>query len=86
MDCASWADRLVRTDLINGYIVSENDYTSNLTGALRREIDARRVDGLRASAGLESVATREKFLTIIPFQVSDDGVLASGLPLGGGGE
>ncbi|WP_374580360.1 hypothetical protein [Pseudoduganella sp.] len=48
MSCAHWADRLVRADLIEGIIVSENDYTSNFTGALRREINARNIAGLRA--------------------------------------
>ena len=48
MSCAHWADRLVRADLIDGFIVSENDYTSNFTGALRREINARNIDGLKA--------------------------------------
>lgn len=48
MDCATWADRLVRSDLIKGVIVSENDYTSNFTSALRREINSRAIHGLSA--------------------------------------
>ncbi|TCT22213.1 hypothetical protein [Thiobaca trueperi] len=48
MDCAHWADRLVRADLIDGFVVSENDYTSNFTGSLRREINARHFPGLSA--------------------------------------
>lgn len=48
MSCAHWADRLVRADLIDGFIVSENDYTSNFTSALRREIKARNFPGLTA--------------------------------------
>ncbi|MEH0166712.1 hypothetical protein [Roseateles microcysteis] len=48
VNCAHWADKLVRADLIEGIIVSENDYTSNFTSALRREIDARAIPGLRA--------------------------------------
>jgi hypothetical protein len=46
--CAYWADRLVRADLIERIIVSENDYTSNFTGTLRREVNARNIAGLRA--------------------------------------
>jgi hypothetical protein len=48
VSCAYWADRLVRADLIEGVVVSENDYTSNFTGALRREINARAIPGLTA--------------------------------------
>lgn len=47
-DCAEWADRLVRSDLISGVVVSENDYTSNFTGALRREINSRSLPGISA--------------------------------------
>lgn len=46
--CAEWADRLVRADLIQGFIVTENDYTSNFTSALRREINSRNIPGLAA--------------------------------------
>lgn len=46
--CAHWADRLVRADLIEGLVVTENDYTSNFTSSLRREINARNIVGLRA--------------------------------------
>jgi hypothetical protein len=46
--CAEWADRLVRADLINGFIVTENDYTSNFTSGLRREINSRAIPGLVA--------------------------------------
>jgi hypothetical protein len=48
MDCAHWADKLTRADLIDGVLVSENDYTSNFTAAFRREINARNIQGLRA--------------------------------------
>lgn len=48
--CAHWADRLVRADLAQGYIATENDYTSNFTGSFRREINARGIPGLRATA------------------------------------
>ncbi len=47
-DCATWADRLIRADLIAGFVVTENDYTSNFTGALRREINSRQIRGLSA--------------------------------------
>lgn len=46
--CAEWADRLVRADLIRGFVVSENDYTSNFTSALRREINSRNLPGVHA--------------------------------------
>lgn len=46
--CAHWADRLVRADLVEGLVVTENDYTSNFTSSLRREINARRIVGLHA--------------------------------------
>lgn len=46
--CAEWADRLVRSDLIQGFVVTENDYTSNFTSALRREINSRSIPGLSA--------------------------------------
>lgn len=48
--CAHWADRLARSDLINGYIVDENDYTSNFLANFRREINSRNVVGLKAVA------------------------------------
>jgi hypothetical protein len=47
-ECAHWADRLARVDLIAGYIVSENDYTSNFTTAFRRELNGRAIPGLTA--------------------------------------
>lgn len=34
-----WADRMVRSDLVLGLISSENDYTSNLTCTIRRQIN-----------------------------------------------
>lgn len=46
--CAKWADRLVRSDLISGFVVSENDYTSNFTSALRREVNSRNLPGISA--------------------------------------
>lgn len=50
VDCALWADRLTRSDLIAGLIAGENDYTSNFTGGLRREINSRGVPGLNATS------------------------------------
>lgn len=47
-DCVAWADRLTRADLQAGIIVTENDYTSNFTSALRREIAGRNIPGLKA--------------------------------------
>lgn len=47
-DCFAWADRLTRADLIHGFIVDENDYTSNFTGAARREINARNIPQISA--------------------------------------
>lgn len=48
VSCAFWADGLVRADLIEKVIVSENDYTSNFTSAFRREVNARAIKGLKA--------------------------------------
>jgi hypothetical protein len=45
---ARWADREVRSDLAGGYIRGEDDYTSNFTGALRRNIRAHSQTGLKA--------------------------------------
>jgi hypothetical protein len=47
-DCVAWADKLTRADLSSGVIVTENDYTSNFTAALRREVTARSIPGLKA--------------------------------------
>lgn len=48
------ADKEARSDLVGGYIVSENDYTSNFTGALRRIINSNSGTGLSASSFLLS--------------------------------
>lgn len=58
--CAEWADRLVRADLIKGFIVTENDYTSNFTGALRREINSRAIPGLVAHTQVLTPAFERK--------------------------
>jgi hypothetical protein len=47
---AYWADRECRAELIEGYISTENDYTSNLTASLRRKINARQLPGLHATS------------------------------------
>lgn len=46
--CAYHADRLIRTDLIDKYVISENDYTSQFTSAFRREVNALAHPGLTA--------------------------------------
>jgi hypothetical protein len=46
------ADKEARSDLALGYIVSENDYTSNFTGGLRRIINSNSKTGLSASSYL----------------------------------
>lgn len=40
VNCAIYADRLIRSELIEGIITGENDYTSNFTAQFRREINA----------------------------------------------
>ena len=47
---AYWADRMIRSELIQGLIAGENDYTSNLTSTFRRQINARAISGLRATS------------------------------------
>ena len=44
------SDKEIRSDLILGLIASENDYTSNFTGALRRNINSYSQTGLRATS------------------------------------
>ena len=46
------SDKEIRSDLVLGFIVSENDYTSNFTGALRRNINSYSQTGLRATSYL----------------------------------
>lgn len=46
------ADKEARSDLSGGYISSENDYTSNFTGAFRRIINANSQTGLVATSHL----------------------------------
>lgn len=40
-DSVFWADRMVRSDLVLGLISHENDYTSNLTCTIRRQINCK---------------------------------------------
>jgi hypothetical protein len=40
-DSVYWADRMVRSDLVMGLIANENDYTSNLTCTIRRQINSK---------------------------------------------
>ena len=47
---AYWADRMIRSELSQGLITNENDYTSNLTSTFRRQINARAVPGLKATS------------------------------------
>ena len=44
------ADKETRSDLANGYIRDENDYTSNFTGTLRRNINSHCRSGLKAES------------------------------------
>jgi len=50
------ADKEARSDLIGGYIATENDYTSNFTGALRRIINANSKTKLSATSYVLSPA------------------------------
>jgi hypothetical protein len=50
VDSVFWADRMVKADLIEGLISSENDYTSNLTCTIRRQINARACSRLKATS------------------------------------
>lgn len=47
---AYWADRSIRAELSDGLIATENDYTSNFTSALRRQINARAIPSLHATS------------------------------------
>lgn len=49
---AHLADKEARSDLSRGFIVNENDYTSNFTGALRRIINSNSKTGLSATSHL----------------------------------
>jgi hypothetical protein len=46
------SDKEIRSDLCRNYIKSENDYTSNFTGALRRNINSYTQTGLQATSYL----------------------------------
>jgi len=45
-----WGDRAIRSDLVEGLIATENDYTSNLAAAIRRQINSRAIPDLRATS------------------------------------
>lgn len=45
-----WADRMVRSDLAIGLIANENDYTSNLTSTIRRQINSKNRPHLKATS------------------------------------
>jgi hypothetical protein len=47
---AELSDREIRSDLARGFIRDENDYTSNFTGALRRNINSYSGHGLQATS------------------------------------
>lgn len=51
-ELASLSDREARSDLVIGAIKDENDYTSNFTGALRRNINCYSQSGLSATSFL----------------------------------
>ncbi|BAU64145.1 hypothetical protein STA3757_15150 [Stanieria sp. NIES-3757] len=45
-----WADCMVRSDLAIGLIANENDYTSNLTSTIRRQINSKNRSYLKATS------------------------------------
>lgn len=67
-DCGDWADKLIRSELISGIIVTENDYTSNFTAAFRREINSRSIPGLKAHSQVLAPAVER--------QIGADGCIA----------
>lgn len=50
VDSIYWADRMVRSDLALGLISGENDYTSNLTSTIRRQINSKNRPYLSATS------------------------------------
>lgn len=57
---AEISDKEARSDLATGFIKDENDYTSNFTGALRRNINSHSQTGLSASSFLLQHAEERK--------------------------
>lgn len=57
---AYWADRTIRSELSQGIIAGENDYSSNLTSQFRRQINARALSGLRATSYLLKPSVERK--------------------------
>ena len=58
-----WAylsDKEVRSDLVSGHIRNEDDYTSNFTGALRRNVNTYAQTGLRAMSYLLEVSEERR--------------------------
>lgn len=55
---AYFADKETRSDLAKGYIANENDYTSNFSGALRRNINAHSTNFSATSFVLSSTIER----------------------------
>jgi len=45
-----WADCMIRSDLAIGVIANENDYTSNLTSEIRRQINSKNRPYLKATS------------------------------------
>jgi hypothetical protein len=57
---AYFADKEARSDLICNLIRDEDDYTSNLTGALRRNINSHSTSGLRATSHMLSTSQERR--------------------------
>src|SRR6185437_2725485 len=55
-----YADKEARSDLIAGVIRDEDDYTSNFTGALRRNINSHSQTGLRATSYMLSTTEERR--------------------------
>jgi len=73
------ADKQARSDLVSKYIVNENDYTSNFTGALRRIINSNSVTGLTASSHLISRKEERQFGCDAVILISANGYFKSTL-------
>ena len=58
---AYWADRTIRSELAMGLIAGENDYSSNLTGAFRRQINELEIPGLHATSYVLKPAEERAF-------------------------
>lgn len=58
---ATISDKEIRSDLCRNYIKNENDYTSNFTGAFRRNINSYTKTGLKATSLLLNSAHERQF-------------------------